>query len=100
MTKRHIPPVYPVVYLKELLDELNLSQYRLARELGVPAMRINYVVKGRRPVTAELALRLGRYFGQSPRYWINLQSRYDMDVAEDSLSERMAREVQPLKAAV
>jgi addiction module HigA family antidote len=87
-------------YLKELLDELNLSQYRLARELGVPAMRINYVVKGRRPVTTELTLRLGRYFGQSPRYWINLQSRHDMDVAEDLLSEQVAREVRPLKAAV
>jgi addiction module HigA family antidote len=63
-------------------------------------MRINHLVKGRRPLTAELALRLGRYFGQSPWYWINLQSRYDMDVAEDSLSERVAREVRPLKAAV
>ena len=100
MAKEHIAPVHPGVYLKELLDELDLSQYRLARELGVPAMRINYVVKGRRPVTAELALRLGRYFGQSPRYWINLQSRYDMDLAEDSLSERVAREVRSLKAAV
>ncbi|MGD0660441.1 MAG: HigA family addiction module antitoxin [Syntrophorhabdales bacterium] len=100
MTRRDIAPVHPGVYLKELLDELNLSQYRLARELGVPAMRINHLVKGRRPLTAELALRLGRYFGQSPRYWMNLQSRYDMDVAEDSLSERVAREVRPLKAAV
>jgi addiction module HigA family antidote len=85
MNKRRISPVHPGVYLKELLDELKLSQYRLARELGVPAMRINHVVNGKRPVTAELALRLGRYFGQSPRYWINLQSRYDMDVAEDAL---------------
>ena len=100
MTRRDIAPVHPGVYLKELLDELNLSQYRLARELGVPAMRINHLVKGRRPLTAELALRLGRYFGQSPRYWTNLQSRYDMDVAEDSLSERVAREVRPRKAAV
>jgi addiction module HigA family antidote len=100
MTRRDIAPVHPGVYLKELLDELNLSQYRLARELGVPAMRINHLVKGRRPLTAELALRLGRYFGQSPWYWINLQRRYDMDVAEDSLSERVAREVRPLKAAV
>jgi addiction module HigA family antidote len=100
MTRRDIAPVHPGVYLKELLDELNLSQYRLARELGVPAMRINHLVKGRRPLTAELALRLGRYFGQSPRYWMNLQSRYDMDVAEDSLSERVAREVRPLKASV
>jgi len=100
MTKRRIASVHPGVYLKELLDELSLSQYRLARELGVPAMRINYLVRGRRPLTAELALRLGRYFGQSPRYWMNLQSRYDMDVAEDSLSERVVREVRPLKAAV
>jgi addiction module HigA family antidote len=90
-------PVHPGVYLKELLDELSLSQYRLARELGVPAMRISYLVKGKRPLTAELALRLGRYFGQSPRYWINLQSRYDMDVAEDALSERVVREVRPFK---
>jgi addiction module HigA family antidote len=88
------------MYLKELLDELKLSQYRLARELGVPAMRINYVVNGKRPVTAELALRLGHYFGQSPRYWINLQSRYDMDIAEDALSEQVAREVHPMMAAV
>ena len=70
MTRRDIAPVHPGVYLKELLDELNLSQYRLARELGVPAMRINHLVKGRRSLTAELALRLGRYFGQSPRYWM------------------------------
>ena len=81
-----------------MLDELNLSQYRLARELGVPAMRINHVVNGKRPVTAELALRLGRYFGQNPRYWLNLQSRYDMDIVEDVMSEQVAREVHPLMA--
>jgi antitoxin HigA-1 len=100
MSKKRISPVHPGFYLKELLDELKLSQYRLARELGVPAMRINYVVNGRRPVTAELALRLGRYFGQNPRYWMNLQSRYDMDVAEDELSDQVARQVRPLAAAV
>ena len=100
MNKKRISPVHPGMYLKELLDELKLSQYRLARELGVPAMRINYVVNGKRPVTAELALRLGHYFGQSPRYWINLQSRYDMDVAEDAMSEKVSREVRPLMAAV
>ena len=99
MAKHRIAPMHPGVYLKELLDELNLSQYRLARELGVPAMRINLVVNGKRPITADLALRLGRYFGQNPRYWMNLQSRYDMDVAEDALSEKVAREVRPLMAA-
>jgi addiction module HigA family antidote len=100
MIKQHITPVHPGVYLKELLDELKLSQYRIAQDLGIPAMRINHVVNGRRPVTAELALRLGRYFGQSPRYWINLQSRYDMDVAEDALSAQVTREVRPLRAVV
>ena len=98
MTKQRIPPVHPGIYLRELLDELKLSQYRLARELAISAMRINLVVNGKRPITAELALRLGHYFGQDPRYWINLQSRYDMDVAEDVLSERVMREVHPLMA--
>ena len=100
MKKKPISPVHPGVYLKELMGELSLSQYRLARELGVPAMRINHVVNGRRPVTAELALRLGRYFGQNPRYWISLQGRYDIDVAEDALSEKVAMEVRPLMVAV
>jgi addiction module HigA family antidote len=96
MTKHRITPVHPGVYLKELLGELKISQYRLAKELGVPAMRINFVVNCKRPVTAELALRLGRYFGQNPRYWMNLQSRYDIDVAEDVLSKRVMYEVRPL----
>ncbi len=100
MNKHRIAPVHPGVYLKELLRELKLSQYRLARDLGVPAMRISHVVNGKRPVTAELALRLGRYFGQNPRYWMNLQSRYDMDIAEDVLSEQVAREVHPLMAVM
>ncbi|GJQ48806.1 putative plasmid-encoded proteic killer antidote protein HigA [Candidatus Kuenenia stuttgartiensis] len=95
MAKRRITPVHPGVYLKELLDELKISQYRLSQDLGVPAMRINHVVHSKRPVTAELALRLGRYFGQSPRYWMNLQSRYDMDIAEDALFEQVTREVRP-----
>ncbi|OGP68767.1 MAG: addiction module antidote protein, HigA family [Deltaproteobacteria bacterium RBG_16_44_11] len=100
MTKRRIKPVHPGVYLKELLDELKLSQYRLAKDLGIPAMRINYVINGKRPINAELALRLGRYFGQEPRYWINLQSRYDMDITEDALSDQVAREVHPLSVAI
>jgi len=98
MTKARLAPIHPGVYLKELLDEVGLTQYRLARDIGVPAMRINHLVHGKRPITAELALRLGRYFGQSPRYWLNLQSRYDMDVAEDTLGEQVVREVRPFKA--
>ena len=95
MAKKRIPPVHPGAYLKELLDELALSQYRLAKDIGVTAMRINYVVNGKRSVTAELALRLGRYFGQNPRYWLNLQGRYDMDMVEDTLSDQVARQIRP-----
>lgn len=100
MAKKHLAPIHPGAYLKELLDELEISQYRLAKDIGVPAMRINYVVNGKRPVNAELALRLGRYFGQNPRYWLNLQSRYDMDVAEDTLSDQVAKQVHPLAIAI
>jgi antitoxin HigA-1 len=95
MRNEKIAPVHPGVYLKELLDELGIFQYRIAKDLGVPAMRINHVVNCRRPVTAELALRLGRYFGQNPQYWLNLQARYDMDLAEDALLDEIPREVQP-----
>ena len=98
MTRSRIAPVHPGIYLRELLEELGLSQYRLAQEIRVPAMRISHVVRGKRPVTAELALRLGQYFRQSPRYWLNLQSRYDMDIAEETLGERVAREVRPFTA--
>ena len=100
MSRKRISPVHPGAYLKELLDELTLSQYRLAKDIGVPAMRINYVVNGKRPVNAELALRLGRYFGQEPRYWLNLQTRYDMDIAEDTLSDKVEQQVQPLSIPV
>jgi addiction module HigA family antidote len=99
MAKKQIDPVHPGSYLKELLEELSISQYRLAQDTGVTAMRISHVVRGQRPVTAELALRLGRYFGQSPRFWLNLQSRFDIDVTEDKLGGTLAREVRPLKIA-
>jgi antitoxin HigA-1 len=98
MAKSRITPVHPGVYLKEILDELGVSQYRLAQELGVPAMQVNHVVRGQRPLNAELALRLGRYLDQSPRYWLHLQSRYDIDVAEDRIGSRVMREVRRSKA--
>ena len=97
MPKKQIAPVYPGEYLKELLEELGLSQYRLAGDIGVAPMRISHVIKGQRPVTAELALRLGRYFNQSPRFWLNLQARYDMDIAEDQIGAQIAKEVRPHK---
>ncbi len=97
MIKSRIAPVHPGVYLKEVLDELGVSQYRLAQDIGVPAMRISHVVRGQRPMTAELALRLGRYFDQSPRYWLHLQSRYDIDMAEERVGRRVVREVRRSK---
>jgi antitoxin HigA-1 len=63
-------------------------------------MRVSYIINGKRPVTAELALRLGRYFGQNPRYWLNLQNRYDMDLAEDTTSVQVDRQVRPFVLAV
>jgi len=99
MAKSRIAPVHPGAYLKELLEELGLSQYRLAHDIGVAPIRISHVVNAKRPITAELALRLGHYFKQSPRYWINLQSRYEMDIAEDALGARIAKEVRPFRAA-
>lgn len=98
MAKSPISPVHPGVYLKEILDEVGVSQYRLAQELGVPAMRISHVVRGQRPMTAELALRLGRYFDQNPHYWLHLQSRYDINVAEDRIGSQVVREVRRSKA--
>ncbi|CAN2044595.1 antitoxin HigA-1 [Candidatus Magnetomoraceae bacterium gMMP-1] len=96
MEKQRIAPVHPGIYLKELAEELKLSQYRLAQDLQVTVMQIDHILSGSCPVTAEIALRLGRYFGQNPRYWMNLQSRYDMDVAEDTLYEQVISEVVPL----
>ncbi len=98
MSKARIAPVHPGEYLRELLEELGLSQYRLAQEIAVAPMRISHVVRGQRPVTAELALRLGRYFGQSPRFWLNLQNRYDIDVTEQNVGQQVAQEVRPFKA--
>ena len=98
MARKQITPVHPGQYLKELIEELELSQYRLAADIGIAPMRISHVVKGQRPITAELALRLGRYFRQSPRFWLNLQARYDMDVTEEQIGARVAKEVRPFRA--
>ena len=97
MTKK-LAPVHPGRFLEELLQELSVSQAQLARAIGVSAMRVSHVVKGKRPVTAELALRLARFFGQSPQYWLNLQSRYDLDCAQDAMGSRIKSEVRPLAA--
>ena len=76
-----LPPLHPGEYLKEIIEELGISQARLARFLGVSTMRISHVIRGKRPVTAEMALLFGKAFGQTPQYWLNLQADYDLKAA-------------------
>jgi len=86
-------PVHPGEHLAEFLDEMSISQYRLAHDISVPPRRINEIVKGKRAVTADTALRLGRYFGMSAQFWMNLQDRYELEVAERALGSRLDEEV-------
>jgi addiction module HigA family antidote len=96
--KSGLPPIHPGEFVKEILDELGTSQAEFARAIGVAPMRISHVVKGTRPVTAELALLFGRAFGTSPQYWLNLQAAYDLRTAERAISGRL-RAVRPLAHA-
>jgi len=85
--QRDILPVHPGEVLKEeFLDEYELSQYELAKRINVPAPRINAIVLGKRGISADTALRLGRFFGNSPQFWLNLQNHHDLQVAEEALS--------------
>ena len=89
-------PIHPgEVLLEEFLRPMGLSQNRLSLEIGVHPRRINEIVLGKRSITADTALRLGRYFGNSPQFWMGLQTDYDLDVAADLLGNRLAREVRP-----
>ena len=98
--KRQIPPVHPGEFLsEEFLKPLGLSMNQLALALRVPGNRINAIVSGQRRISAETALRLGRYFGTSPQFWINLQARYDLESTKDKLATRIEREVRPRERA-
>jgi addiction module HigA family antidote len=97
MGKKKLPPIHPgVILLEEFLNPMGISQYRLAKDINVPPRRINEIVHGKRAVTADTALRLGRFFGTSPQFWLNLQVRYDIEIAEDRLADRLDLEVQAL----
>jgi len=87
MSKQGLPAIHPGEYLSEALDELNITQAAFARAIGVSPMRISHILKGARPVTAEMALLFGRAFNQSPQYWLNLQITYDLKIAEASLGK-------------
>jgi addiction module HigA family antidote len=95
MTEERLPPIHPgEILLEEFLKPMGISQYRLAKNISVPARRINEIVHGKRAISPDTALRLSRYFGLSERFWMNLQARYDLEVEKDRLKDRLEREVQ------
>jgi addiction module HigA family antidote len=94
MIEKNLHPVHPgEVLLEEFLDPMGLSQNRLGLDIGVHPRRINEIVLGKRRITADTALRLARYFGNSPQFWLGLQTDYDLDVARDKLGSRLDLEV-------
>lgn len=94
MTEKNLPPIHPgEILLEEFLKPMDLSQYRLAKDISVPARRINEIVHGKRSISPDTALRLSRYFGMSERFWLNLQTRYDLELEKDRLAGRLEEEV-------
>ncbi|MBF0497636.1 MAG: HigA family addiction module antidote protein [Deltaproteobacteria bacterium] len=90
MLEAKMPPVHPGdILLEEFLKPMGISQYRLAKDIAVSPIRINQIVHGKRAITADTAIRLGRYFGTPPKFWLNLQDDYELDVAEDKLGNRL-----------
>jgi antitoxin HigA-1 len=98
MTRKRLSPVHPGEILdEEFLKPLALTQYRLAKGLKVPARRINEIVHGKRAISADTALRLARFFRNTPRFWLNLQTSYDLDVEADRLGTKLTRDVEVLR---
>lgn len=97
---KKMEPIHPGEVLREeFLDPMGISQYRLAKDTSVPARRINEIVHGKRAITADTALRLGRYFGTSAQFWMNLQDHFDLEVQRDKIGDRLEKEVQVLAVA-
>ena len=95
-----LAPIHPgEVLLKDFMKPFGLSQYRVAKDIGVPALRISQIVRGQRSITADTALRLARYFGTSAVVWLRLQARYDLEVAEAKTAKRINREVKVLQSS-
>ena len=96
MSISKMPPIHPgEVLLEEFLKPMGISQYRLAKDISVPPRRINEIVHGKRAITADTALRLSQYFGTSERFWMNLQTRYDLEKEKDRLGDRLTKEIHP-----
>jgi addiction module HigA family antidote len=101
MTRKKYTPIHPgEILLEEFLMPMNLTQYRLAKDIGVAPRRINEIVHGSRAITADTALRLATYFGTSERFWMNLQARYDLEVTKIRLGRRLRTEVRRYSAGV
>ena len=97
---KKMEPIHPGEVLREeFLDPMGISQYRLAKDTSVPARRINEIVHGKRGITADTALRLGRYFGTSAQFWLNLQDHFDLEVQRDNIGDRLEKEVRVLAVA-
>ena len=91
---RDYPPIHPgEILLEEFLIPMEISQYRLAKDIGVPAMRINKIIRGERGISADTALRLARYFGMSVEFWTGIQTHYEVETAKMELADRLEREV-------
>ena len=96
MTKRSFEPIHPgEILLEEFLRPMEISQYRLAKDISVPQRRISEITQGKRAITADTALRLGRFFTMEAQFWLNLQSRFDLQRAEAKLEQRLQKEVTP-----
>ena len=97
---KKMEPIHPgEVLLEEFLNPMGISQYRLAKDISVPARRINEIVHGKRSITADTALRLGRYFGTSAQFWMNLQDHLDLEIQRDRIGDRLDEEVRALVPA-
>lgn len=92
--KKTMKPIHPgKILLEEFLEPMRITQYRLAKEIHVPARRINEIVKGQRGITADTALRLSCFFGSSERFWMNLQARFELEVEKDRLGDTLEKEI-------
>jgi len=101
MTEKLLAPIHPgEILMEEFLKPMNISQYRLAKDINVPARRINEIVHGKRSITPDTALRLSKFFGLSERFWVNLQARYDLEIEKDRLKNKLDKEVHVYASAM
>lgn len=99
MKDKRLPPIHPgEILMEEFFKPMGISQDRLAKDISVPPRRINEIVHGKRSISADTALRLGRFFGISPQFWLNFQTRFDLEITEDILADRLEKEVQVISS--